>query len=1129
MIPLHDSKKSLLTLILGISLVFFLIVLIGYLAVHSQQQAAEEQIYSELETIAELKAGTISDWYQERRSDAEVAMHNQMPFQYLQIHEKTGKPDHIREDLTAWMDSLVKNYNYRGIVLLNQTGDMVVSVPASAEVSDFSKNSTLEKTLLSDTPVFTDLFLDPVSKDRLMEFWVPVRLRTGESSMGVLVLQMDPAEYLYPLIQTWPTPSRTAESLITRLSGENVLFLNDLRHVPNASLSLTVPVYEEDVPAVMAAKGQHGIVKGNDYRGVPVLAYISDIPDTPWYIIAKIDQDEIYAPFRAFSQLVTGVIILLLFVAGLVVLVFWKVRENEFISHQLQQKQHELFLAERVRLFMQQANDAILILDKDWHILEVNDAAVQMYGYSPEEFKEKNLFDLRSDNAKKDIQEDLDRLSQTNSLIISTDHKGKDGRIFSVEDSIRIIDIQGARYIQAIIRDISERKRYELELLDKNAELYSLNEEVSASYEELASQEEELRDQMEMLREREIELVEMNHRLNEAQQAGRVGIWEYYVRTNKIWGTEGALRIYGLSPPPDGMYDISVIMNCIQDRDRITSAINALIERNIPFDTTYLLHPADGSPDRFISTIGVLQYDEENNPYKIVGVIQDITEKHLLEEEVKQYQEKLLALFNSPILGSVFSDIHGRVFEANDEFLRIIGYTREEFVRDGVDWTRITPPEYSGRDTEAIVQAQKTGNCPPYEKQYLRRDGTRIWVLIGYVLVGETREQAVAFVLDISQLKANEDEIRSLNQVLEERVIERTDQLQFINEELQGEVEERLSAEKKLQEALSVLSATVESTADGIFVVDAYRRVSVYNKTFADMWQIPDAVLRQKDEKVILKEQVKQVKDPDSFCSKITEIYHNPGIDSFDVIELADGRIFERISKPQRIGYTIVGRVFSFRDVTRHKEMEAQIEKSLREKEILLKEIHHRVKNNMQVVSSLLFMQSRLSDDPRLKEILLESQNRVKSIALVHEELYQSMDLDRIDYTRYLRKITRNIFDTYKVDTSRISLSLPETSEFLTISKAVPCSLIVNELISNSLKHAFPKSRTGTIRIEFQLQDGMYSFIYADDGIGISPEMSLKPPKTLGLELIQGLVKQLTGTMQVYHDQGVRYEIFFPE
>ncbi len=299
----------------------------------------------------------------------------------------------------------------------------------------------------------------------------------------------------------------------------------------------------------------------------------------------------------------------------------------------------------------------------------------------------------------------------------------------------------------------------------------------------------------------------------------------------------------------------------------------------------------------------------------------------------------------------------------------------------------------------------------------------------------------------------------------------------------------------------------------------------LHDKTFADMWEIPESVLQLQDETAILKRQASLVGDPESYCSRITDIYQKPDADSFDVIVLSDNRIIERVSKPQRIGYTIVGRVFSFRDVTRQREMELQIEN---EKEILLKEIHHRVKNNMQVVSSLLFMQSRLSDDPRLREILLESQNRVKSIALVHEEVYQSMDLDRIDYTRYLRKIARNIFDTYTVDTRRIGLQLPEETVYLTISKAVPCSLIVNELISNSLKHAFPDNRTGTISIEFRLEEGRYIFIYADDGIGIGSDIPLTSPKTLGLELIQGLVRQLTGTVHIDRERGTRYEIQFP-
>jgi PAS domain S-box-containing protein len=576
------------------------------------------------------------------------------------------------------------------------------------------------------------------------------------------------------------------------------------------------------------------------------------------------------------------------------------------------------------------------------------------------------------------------------------------------------------------------------------------------------------------------------------------------------------------------MHDITEILDCIPDRERISTAIHDLIERNIPFDTTYRIHPADGSEDRYLSSIGELHYDEEGKPVKVFGVIQDITEKYLLMEDLRQNQEKLSALFNSRILGSVFSDIHGSIFEANDEFLRIIGYTREEFLRGRVKWTDITPPEYRARDAEAITEAHETGVCTPYEKQYIRRDGSRIWVLTGYVLIGEAREEAVAFVLDISTSKANEERIQSLNLELEERVIERTNQLQFINEELQAEVQERRSAEKKLFETLSVLSATIESTPDGIFVVDNNRNISVYNKMFAEMWQIPDSVLRFGDERAVLKEQAVRVKNPGYFCSRIAEIYQNPELDSFDVIELADNRIFERTSRPQRIEYTIVGRVFSFRDVTKQKEMEEQIATSLREKEILLKEIHHRVKNNMQVVSSLLFMQARSTQQPEVRDILLESQNRIRSIALVHEKLYQSEDFKKIDYKDYLERIAHHIFESYQISPGSIHLDVRSEAVFLSIEKAVPLSLIINELITNSIKHAFPKGLSGEIRIDFSLENSRYRLIYQDSGPGIPDKGAIEKPDTLGMQLIRGLAGQLNGTVRYETYQGFGYIIEFP-
>lgn len=1128
-IDLSFVKNPHFYTIAGIILIFFIIILAGYLEILDQQKIAEQEIHSELTTIAELKAASISDWFFERKSDAEVSMKNQMLFGYLSNLKKPGRFDITRAGLIEWLFSLVTSYHYQGAVLLNETGDVVLNVPDDASISTFSKNETFFKALNSVEPVFTDLFLDPDTGKRTMEFWIPIRVRVDDPAIGVLVLEMNPEQYLYPLIQSWPKSTNTAESLILRQVGNEVLFLNDLRHVQNAGLNLQIPLENENVPAVMAVKGIRGIVKGDDYRGVPVVASITDINGTPWFIVAKIDQDEIYTLFKQFSFFIIGLMLLLIIIASLVFIAFYKTRENNYIRQELDQKQHELFLSDRIRLLMEQANDAIFILDTDWHILDVNDRAVVMYGYSPEEFQKRRLFDLHSAISREKLSDEKEYLIQTKTHVVETEHQKKDGTVFPVENSIRLIEYQGKTFWQVIVRDITTRKTYETELLEKNVELQSMNEELHASNEELATQQDELRVQMERISASEHELQEVRERLYEAQRVAHIGTWEYDIDANTLWATDEGFRIFRMEPTPDGFVDLETFLSCVPHRDQVMKKMADLMEHKIPYNIETTIIPVDGSTERIVVSTGNIRQGSGSSSEKIVGIIQDITDKRKLEEDIRKTNEKISAFFNSPIIGILIGDIHGTVSLANSEYLRIIGYSEDDLHSGRIKWNEITPVEFSALDEHAIKVAKERGSCTPFEKQYIRSDGTRIWVLVGFVLLGQEREEAVAFILDISNQKRIEEELQFLNQTLEEKVTERTDQLKFVNEELLSEVQERVSAEKHLQEILSILSATIESTPDGLLVIHNSHIVSVFNHNFQQIWNIENYEIQGMHEQELFHILSDQVSDSDAFFDTIRKVEKNPDIETSDLITLKDNRIIERYSKPQHIGYTIAGRVWSFRDITERKRMEETIEKSLREKEILLKEIHHRVKNNMQVVSSLLYMQSRIATDQKIKELMVESQNRVKSIALVHEELYQSSDLERINYSSYLRKITRNIFESYKETSSRVSLKLPITPVYITISKAVPCSLIVNELISNSLKHAFPEMRKGTISIDFTLENGFYILKYADDGIGIlSDDFDMKP-KSLGMELINGLVKQLNGTITRRVDKGTSYEIRFSD
>ncbi|MCU0541408.1 MAG: PAS domain S-box protein [Oscillatoriaceae cyanobacterium Prado104] len=216
------------------------------------------------------------------------------------------------------------------------------------------------------------------------------------------------------------------------------------------------------------------------------------------------------------------------------------------------------------------------------------------------------------------------------------------------------------------------------------------------------------------------------------------------------------------------------------------------------------------------------------------------------------------------------------------------------------------------------------------------------------------------------------------------------------------------------------------------------------------------------------------------------------------------------------------------RDITDRKRDEDRIKASLAEKEVLLKEIHHRVKNNLQVISSLLKLQSRYIQDNRIIEMLKESQNRVSSMALVHEQLYQSKDLSKIDLARYIQNLAHNLFQAYEIDAKGIELQTTIAPRCLNIDTAVPCGLIINELVTNSLKYAFVGQKQGTIKIDFIIEDERVCVLtVSDSGIGFPKDLDYRNARTLGLRLVVSLVKQLRGQIQLLATAGTAFEIIF--
>ncbi len=217
------------------------------------------------------------------------------------------------------------------------------------------------------------------------------------------------------------------------------------------------------------------------------------------------------------------------------------------------------------------------------------------------------------------------------------------------------------------------------------------------------------------------------------------------------------------------------------------------------------------------------------------------------------------------------------------------------------------------------------------------------------------------------------------------------------------------------------------------------------------------------------------------------------------------------------------------RDITARKRTEEAVKASLREKETLLREIHHRVKNNMQVISSLLNLQAGHIRDEDALRVLKEGQNRIRSMALIHEKLYQSPDLSTIDFASYLLSLARHLFLFFQIDPARIRLETEVEDIRLDINSAMPCGLLVNELVSNSLKHAFPDGGRGEISLAVQRESGVLTIMYRDTGIGIPADLDWRNAKSLGLRLVISLTEQLQGTIELDRSTGTAFTIVVRE
>lgn len=214
-----------------------------------------------------------------------------------------------------------------------------------------------------------------------------------------------------------------------------------------------------------------------------------------------------------------------------------------------------------------------------------------------------------------------------------------------------------------------------------------------------------------------------------------------------------------------------------------------------------------------------------------------------------------------------------------------------------------------------------------------------------------------------------------------------------------------------------------------------------------------------------------------------------------------------------------------FQDITAIREAEEELRRSVEQKNVLLKEVHHRVKNNLQIISSLLFLQATQVDDPKARDLFAESQNRILAMSLVHEELYRSRDLASVSMRGLLATLVQRLMDSGGRQ-ARVDLRLEEAA--LPVTKSLPCGMAVNELVTNAIKHGLGAQGDGELAVHFRSAPGGYELLVADNGPGIPPDVDFAAPRSLGLTLVRSLADQLQGTITYEYAGGARFVLSFP-
>jgi len=717
-----ELKKTIPWKLVAIFLLFSGVIIImgSYYYRYERNRIFAEQEKS-LSAIAILKIKQISQWYSDKLANAVVIKDNEPLVSRIKQFFKDENQTGIRKEIKIWLEALNAQYDYNSVALLDTLLRVKIATSNADPLADDSIRKELNNVIRYHKIIMTDLHKTGTSQTIRMDLLVPLLdpISKEQKTIGLIILCIDPDKILFPLVQSWPTPSKSSETLILRREGDRVIYLNELRHRKNTALNLKFPLSKVNLLATKAVNGFEGVTEGVDYRNIPVIGALSKISGLPWYMVAKTDKEEILAPFKRYSVITVLVIILLILINASIfgfwiweqrVRTFKKQMENEKLIHESKEKLQET--NEYLSNLFNYANVPIIVWDTSLIIMQFNPAFEQLSGYGKDEVSGRKidmLFDKEKRMASLELIKSAVGGERWETIEIEVLRKDGDSRIV-LWNSANIHDKDGKTVIATIAQghDITKRKLAEKALRTSEEQYRNLVEQASDG----------------------IFVSDSNGKYIDVNTHGCNMLG--YSREEIL-----SMNLTDLIPRED-LTKIPVKW------DDLRAGKSVVNERKMICKDGSLL-PVEISARMFSD--GRLQ-----------GITRDITERKQAEEALLESEKRFRSLYENVTIGIYRTTIDGRILMANPAMVSMLGFDSfEQLAQRNLEQEGYEPDYPRSKFLETI---EKDGKIIGLESAWNQRNGNTLYVRESASAIRDNNGQILYYdgtVEDITKRKLVEE------------------------------------------------------------------------------------------------------------------------------------------------------------------------------------------------------------------------------------------------------------------------------------------------------------------------------------------------------------------------------------